>query len=152
MVNSYGKRAGTRQKFSKDFRKHGLPGLKKQLAIYKVGNFVDVKVDSAVQKGMPFQCYHGKTGKVFNITQRGIGVMIKKQVRQRKIIKRIYVRHDHVRLSRCQADVDLRQAARKRGEKVEISKPALPKEGRFVKVNPERVERLEPQKFVESYF
>lgn len=35
----------------------------------------------AVQKGMPHKFYHGKTGKVFNVTKHAVGVIINKRVR-----------------------------------------------------------------------
>lgn len=35
----------------------------------------------AVQLGMPHKCYHGKTGRVFNVTKRAVGVVVNKQIR-----------------------------------------------------------------------
>ena len=32
-------------------------------------------------KGMPHKFYHGKTGRVFNVTKRAVGVIVNKQVR-----------------------------------------------------------------------
>ena len=37
--------------------------------------------DGAIQKGMPHKTYHGKTGRVFNVTKRGLGVIVNKQVK-----------------------------------------------------------------------
>ena len=37
--------------------------------------------DGAVQKGMPHKSYHGKTGRVFNVTKRGLGIIVNKQVK-----------------------------------------------------------------------
>ena len=34
-----------------------------------------------MQKGMPHKFYHGKTGKIFNVTRRAVGVIVNKQVR-----------------------------------------------------------------------
>ena len=45
------------------------------------GDYVDIKVDSSVHKGMPFKHYHGRTGVVFNVTKRAIGVTVNKEVR-----------------------------------------------------------------------
>lgn len=36
--------------------------------------------DGAIQKGMPYKFYHGKTGRVFNVTQHAVGVIINKRV------------------------------------------------------------------------
>merc|ERR1712157_13221 len=80
MVNSYGLRSGTRDLFSKSFRKHGHEHLTTYLVNYKVGDFVDVVVNSAIHKGMPHKYYHGKTGRVFNVTPRAVGVEINKHV------------------------------------------------------------------------
>lgn len=34
-----------------------------------------------VQKGMPHKCYHGKTGRVYNVTQHAVGIIVNKQVK-----------------------------------------------------------------------
>ena len=39
-----------------------------------------VQGDGAFQKGMPYKFYHGKTGRVFNVTKRAVGVIINKQI------------------------------------------------------------------------
>ena len=41
---------------------------------------MDIKVNGAVHKGMPHKFYHGRTGKVWNVTKRAIGVEVNKQV------------------------------------------------------------------------
>lgn len=41
---------------------------------------MDVKVDPSVHKGMPFKYYHGRTGVVFNVTKRAVGVRVNKEV------------------------------------------------------------------------
>merc|ERR1712146_684354 len=101
---STGYRAGTRDLFSKKFRTHGgNPGLTTFMRTFKVGDMVDVVANSAQQKGMPHKFYHGRTGKVWNINKRAVGVEINKIHRQRQIVKRIHVRVEHVRPSRSQA-------------------------------------------------
>lgn len=37
--------------------------------------------NGAVQKGMPFKHYHGKTGRIYNVTQHAVGVKVNKRVR-----------------------------------------------------------------------
>jgi ribosomal protein L21E len=62
------------------FHKKGYIPLTTYLRTYKVGEHVDVKVNGAVHKGMPHKFYHGRTGRVWNVTKRAIGVEINKQV------------------------------------------------------------------------
>merc|ERR1719353_2756320 len=77
---------------------------------YKIGDYVDIKVNSAVHKGMPYKFYHGKTGRVWNVTKRAVGVEINKVHRQRIIAKRIHVRVEHVEPSRCREGFLARRA------------------------------------------
>lgn len=102
MPHSYGYRARTRKVFSKGFRKHGAAPLSGQLATYNLGDYVDIVVNGSVHKGMPYKIYHGKTGKVFNVNPNAIGVIVNKEVRNRIERKRIHVRVDHLRKSKCQ--------------------------------------------------
>ena len=101
MVHSYGYKSGTRHLFQKKFRKHGNPSISTLLATYKVGDYVDVVADPAVRRGMPHKFYHGKTGIVWNVTPRGLGVIVNKVVGTKTLRKRICVRFEHVKASRC---------------------------------------------------
>merc|ERR1712138_385011 len=67
---------------------------------YKMGDIVDIKGDGSVQKGMPHKVYHGKTGRVFNVTRHAVGVIVNKRVRGRIIPKRINVRIEHIKHSK----------------------------------------------------
>jgi large subunit ribosomal protein L21e len=49
--------------------------------IRQVGDYVDIKVNPAQQKGMPYLAYQGRTGIVWNVTPRAVGVEVNKQVR-----------------------------------------------------------------------
>lgn len=122
---STGYRSGTRDLFSKKFRtKGGNPGLTTFLRTFKVGDMVDIITNSAQQKGMPHKFYHGRTGKIWNITKRAVGIEVNKVHRQRQIVKRIHVRVEHVRPSRSQtghlqrvkANEALKQAAKQSGK------------------------------------
>ncbi len=104
MPHSFGYRARTRSLFSQDFRKHGPVALSKYLTTFKIGEYVDVKANGSIHKGMPHKFYHGKTGVIWNITPRAVGVIVNKQVRNRIIPKRIHVRIEHVRKSRCREE------------------------------------------------
>uniref|UniRef100_A0A8C9MB22 60S ribosomal protein L21 n=1 Tax=Panthera tigris altaica TaxID=74533 RepID=A0A8C9MB22_PANTA len=72
MINTKGKRRGTRYMFSRPFRKHGVVPLATYMRIYKKGDIVDIKGMGTVQKGMPHKCYHGKTGRVYSVTHHAI--------------------------------------------------------------------------------
>ena len=166
MPHSYGQRARTRGKFARDFRKHGLPGLTTYLRTYKVGDYVDIKVNGAVHKGMPYQLYHGRTGRVWCVQKRAIGVELNKLVSNRLVRKRLYVRVEHVKPSQCQKELFERRALRaklareyheavKRGEKPAPLPPmkrlpAQPKEGEIVKPIC-GVETLAPRPYVNLF-
>jgi len=101
---STGYRSGTRDLFSKPFRtKGGNPPLTTFLRRYKVGDMVDIVANAAQQKGMPHKYYHGRTGKVWNVNKRAVGVEINKIHRQKQIVKRIHVRVEHIRPSKSMA-------------------------------------------------
>ncbi len=104
MPHSFGYRARTRKLFAQPFRKHGSVSLAKYLTTYKVGDYVDIKANASIHKGMPFKFYHGRTGVIWNVTPRAVGVEINKQVRNRIIKKRIHVRIEHIQPSRCRED------------------------------------------------
>jgi large subunit ribosomal protein L21e len=76
----------------------------KTLTPYRIGEIVDIKVDGAIHKGMPYKYYHGKTGRVFNVNPRSVGVVVNKQIRNRIIPKRIHVRVEHVKKSTSRSD------------------------------------------------
>lgn len=90
--------------FAKKFRKHGVEPLSTFLRVYKRGDIVDIKGNGAFQKGMPHKSYHGRTGRVFNVTPHALGVVVNKRVRNRIIPKRINVRVEHVKHSKCRED------------------------------------------------
>eukprot|EP00474_Spongospora_subterranea_P008357 CRZ08815.1 hypothetical protein [Spongospora subterranea] len=112
MPHSFGYRARTRDLFARKFRQHGRLNQTTYLRSIKVGDFVDVVGNGSVQKGMPHKFYHGKTGKVWNVTPRAIGVVINKTVGNRIMAKKIHVRIEHARPSRCQEDFKKRVVAK----------------------------------------
>jgi len=104
MVNPTGYRRGTRDMFSRGYKKGGVEHLSTYLKNYKIGDIVDVKGCGAFQKGMPHKSYHGKTGRVFNVSKRAVGVVVNKRVRGKILPKRVYVRVEHVKHSQCRKD------------------------------------------------
>lgn len=80
MPAGHGVRSRTRDLFARPFRKKGYIPLTTYLRTFKIGDHVDVKVNGAIHKGMPHKFYHGRTGRIWNVTKRAIGVEINKQV------------------------------------------------------------------------
>ncbi|XP_065058821.1 uncharacterized protein LOC135686503 [Rhopilema esculentum] len=104
MGGTHGYRRGTRHLFSKAFKKKGVEHLSTYLKVYRVGDIIDIKGNGAFQKGMPHKFYHGKTGRVYNVTKRAVGVIVNKKLGNRIIPKRINVRIEHVKHSKCRDD------------------------------------------------
>lgn len=53
---------------------------------------------------MPYKAYHGKTGRVYNVTPHAVGIIVNKRVRGKILPKRINVRIEHVLHSKCRED------------------------------------------------
>lgn len=113
---SRGYRSGTRTRYAQAFRKHGRPKPSTYTTVYKRGQFVDVVADPSVHKGMPFKVYHGMTGKVFNVDPRSVGVVLARRTGNRFVEKRVVVRVEHVRPSRCNEDFLRRRAENDRAQ------------------------------------
>ncbi|RYC65933.1 hypothetical protein CHU98_g317 [Xylaria longipes] len=127
MGHASGLRAGTRYAFSRDFRKKGSIPLTVYMRQYRVGDIVDIKCNAAVQKGMPFKVYHGKSA---------VGVIVKKKVGNRYLEKRVNLRIEHVQpsrsrddfLRRVKANAEAKKKARTDGVTVEVKRqPAMPR-------------------------
>ena len=107
---------------------HGVIKLSTYLTNYKVGDIVDIKANAAQQKGMPHKYYHGsvchetlplsereidlgflrsalsRTGIVYNVTPHAVGVIVNKIVGNRYIEKRVNIRVEHIKHSKCRQD------------------------------------------------
>ena len=157
MPHSFGLRARTRDLFSRAFRARGTIPLTTYLEVYKRGDLVDVVCNGAVQKGMPHKFYHGKTGRVFDVNKRSVGVIVNKPVGNRMIPKRIYVRIEHVRhsnsrldfLKRVKDNQEKRKKAKELNQKVGQLRrtPSLPKPGRLVKTRKTEIVTVRPIKY-----
>jgi len=97
MPHSFGYRARTRDLYSK--KKGGMPKPTGQLKVFKIGDYVDVLCDPAIHGGMPYKYYYGKTGRVWNVTKRALGIEMLKTVGNRKRTKRFHIRVEHLRHS-----------------------------------------------------
>ena len=53
---------------------------------------------------MPHKSYHGKTGRVFNVSKHAVGVIVNKRVGGRILPKRVTVRIEHIKHSTCRQD------------------------------------------------
>lgn len=141
MGHSHGYRSGTRYMFARNFREHGALRTSTFLHVYRVGDFVDIKANGAVQKGMPFKFYHGRTGVVYNVSPRALGIIVHKQVGNRMMEKRINVRIEHVQPSKCRqgflervkANEAARAEAKSKGLKICLKRqPVGPRPAHFV--------------------
>ncbi|KAK4983254.1 60S ribosomal protein L21A [Elasticomyces elasticus] len=153
MGHSAGLRAGTRYAFSRDFKKKGMINMSTYLLQYKVGDIVDVVANGAVQKGMPYKVYHGKTGVIYNVTKSAVGVILYRQVGNRYIEKRVNVRIEHIRLSRSREEFLSRvkdnaakmKKAKTEGVHVHLKRqPVMPRGERTVKLEGNAPESVAP--------
>ena len=153
MPHSFGLRARTRYMFQRGFRQHGTIKLSTYLRTFKVGDIVDIKCNGAVHKGMPFKFYHGKTGIVFNVTKSAVGVIVNKQVGNRYIEKRLNLRVEHVKHSKCRDDFlarvketnKLKKEAKARGERYNVKRqPIMPRSAHVVAVDGNLPETVQP--------
>ncbi|TYJ57829.1 hypothetical protein B9479_001439 [Cryptococcus floricola] len=143
MPHSFGMRARTRHMFRRNFKEHGSPNVSTFLINYRVGDIVDIKANSSQQKGMPHKFYHGKTGIVYNVTPRAVGVIIYKVVNGRYMEKRVNIRVEHIKHSKCRqefldrvvSNAALKKEAKAKGEHVDLKRlPAQPREARVVSI------------------
>lgn len=122
-----------------------MPGPPPSSSLLQRGDIVEIVANSSIQKGMPHKFYHGRTGIVYNVTRRALGVEVNKQIRNRVLIKRVNVRVEHVRHSKCrqefldrvQRNDKIKRDAKSKGIVVDISAikrfPVAPKAGYVVK-------------------
>merc|ERR1711872_1034623 len=153
MTNPKGYRRGTRYMFSRQFKKKGVTHLSTYMKVYKRGDIVDIKADGAIQKGMPFKFYHGKTGRVFNVTKHAVGVVVNKRVGNRIIPKKVNLRIEHVKHSNCRLDFlnrvkvneEKKKQAKAAGQPVTCKRqPKMPREGHFVSTKYNQPQWLQP--------
>lgn len=108
---------------------------------------------------MPHKFYHGKTGIVFNVTKSSVGVIIHKVVGNRYLEKRVNLRVEHVKHSKCRQDFlkrvteneQKRAEAKKNGTSVVLKRqPVQPRGAAVVKVSeiPETVTPVPYETFI----
>ena len=156
MPHCFGLRARTRDLFAKAYKKHGVIPLSRYLVSYRKGDYVDVIADGATQRGMPHKFYHGKTGRVFDVTKNSVGVIVNKRVGNRIIPKRIHVRIEHVRKSQCREafrdrvrkNDALKREAKAAGKRVNTKRENKPqRDATVIKVSETSIEYMNAIKF-----
>ena len=100
MTNSKDYRCSTRYMLSRTFRSKGMIPLSICMKVYRRGDIVDVEGLGAVQKSMRHKIYQGRTGRIFNVTQHAVGVIVNNRVKGRTIPKKINVRVEHIKHSK----------------------------------------------------
>lgn len=114
------------------------------LKTYKVGDIVDIRANGSIQKGMPHKFYHGRTGIVYNVTKSAVGVIINKVVGNRFMEKRINLRIEHIKHSKCRQEFldrvkanDLkRKEAKANNEIVQLRRqPVATREAKTLKID-----------------
>eukprot|EP01113_Clastostelium_recurvatum_P022776 TRINITY_DN272_c0_g1_i1.p1 TRINITY_DN272_c0_g1~~TRINITY_DN272_c0_g1_i1.p1 ORF type:complete len:161 (-),score=39.02 TRINITY_DN272_c0_g1_i1:68-550(-) len=156
MPHSFGYRARTRKLFSQPFRSKGVPHLSTYLTTYHNGDLVDIKGNGSIHKGMPHKFYHGRTGRVWNVSPHAVGVEVNKRVGNRIMRKRIHLRVEHVKKSRSREDflkrvkvnTEKSTEAKKTGKKVSLKRtPGLPRPAHFVRAKPGNILTVTPLKY-----
>lgn len=141
MPHSFGYRARTRHMFAKKFKHHGQVQISRFLRSFHAGDIVDIVADSGEQKGMPHKYYQGRTGVVYAVYPRAVGIIIYKTVGNRKIEKRVSLRVEHVRHSKCRDDfvnrvksnAEKKRIAQEKGETLDLKRhPAMPREAHTI--------------------
>merc|ERR1711915_358460 len=137
MTNPKGTRRGTRYMFARAFKKNGVEPLTTFLRVYKVGDLVDWKGNGAFQRGLIHKAYHGKTGRVFNVTAHACGVIVNKRVKGKILAKRLNVRIEHLKPESKKTGVRLTKEQLKR-------QPATPRLAHKVNITEQKPEFLTP--------
>ncbi|KAK3807079.1 MAG: 60S ribosomal protein L21-A [Benniella sp.] len=103
MPHSYGIRARTATCSPGE---HGMPI---KPAIYlktcKVGDIVDIKANAAIHRGMPHKFCHDCIGIAYNVTKSDVGIIVNEMVENRFIEKRVNIRMEHIKHSKCSDDL-----------------------------------------------
>ncbi|HII82528.1 MAG: 50S ribosomal protein L21e [Candidatus Thermoplasmatota archaeon] len=83
---SNGTRSGSRSKLTKKIKQRGMPKVNSLLKKFEIGETVAVVIDPAIQKGMPFHNFQGRTGKITGMQGNCYILKIKIGNTERKII------------------------------------------------------------------
>ncbi len=93
-----GARRKTRQKFKKHYRSRGKVSLRRYLQSFTRGDRVALVAEPAVQKGMYFRRFHGKTGTVVKKIGSCYEVSILDGNKEKRVIVHpVHLRSEHVK-------------------------------------------------------
>ncbi|KAK3807082.1 MAG: ribosomal protein L21e-domain-containing protein [Benniella sp.] len=122
MPHSYGIRARTATCSPGE---HGMP-IKPDtyLNTCKAGDIAN----AAIHRGMPYKFY--RTGVVYNVTKSDVGIIVNEMVENRFVEKRVNIRMEHIKHSKCRDDF-LRRVKEKAAAKLKAKSDG-------VKINLER--------------
>ncbi|KAJ9067466.1 60S ribosomal protein L21A [Entomophthora muscae] len=132
MPHSFGIRARTRSMFSRNFREKGVIALSTYLKTYKVGDIVDIVANGAINSE-----FNKKNRNRLQCFPTSVGVIINKRVGNRYIEKRVNIRVEHVKHSKCREDFlnRVKENARLRPRLRPMERlPEAPREARFVQI------------------
>ncbi|ELW69988.1 60S ribosomal protein L21 [Tupaia chinensis] len=102
---------------------------------------------------MPHECYHGKTGRVYNVTQHAVGIVVNKRVKGKIFAKRISVCMEHIKhsksrdsfLKHVKENDQEKKEAKEKVTRVQLKRqPAPPREAHFARTNGKEPELKEP--------
>ncbi|ELW61692.1 60S ribosomal protein L21 [Tupaia chinensis] len=102
---------------------------------------------------MPHKCYHGKTERVYNVTQYAVGIVVSKQLKDKILAKRINVGIEYIKHSKSRGnflrsvkknDQKKKEAKEKRTWVQLKHRPAPPREVPSVKTTGKELKLLEP--------
>ncbi|KAI0756174.1 ribosomal protein L21e-domain-containing protein [Daedaleopsis nitida] len=156
MPHSFGYRARTRDMFKRGFKEHGPIKLSTYLVNYRIGDIVDIKANAAQQKGMPHKYYHGRTGIIYNVTPSAVGIIINKVVGNRYIEKRVNIRVEHIRHSKCRQEFldrvkrnhEAHADAKAKGERVNLRRKAvLPRGAQTISIKDNAPQTMTPVRY-----
>ena len=134
--------------------------ISRRLVKFQIGDYVDITVDGSKHLGMPFKYYHGKTGKIFDVGKKAVGVVVNKTVRNKVLAKRLHVRIEHLKKSRCREDFlkrikendRLKREAKKAGKKISTKRTIeVPKGSQIVELGKTVIEYLNPKVYTPVY-
>ncbi|ELW71336.1 60S ribosomal protein L21 [Tupaia chinensis] len=96
---------------------------------------------------MPHKHDHGKTGRVYNVSQHAVGSAVNKQVKGKILAKRINVHIEHSKsrdgfLKRVKENDQKKKEAKEKGTWVQLK--LQPREAHFARTNGKEPELLEP--------
>lgn len=83
-------------------------------------NQIEFKIEGFLCFNFIVILYIRKTGKVFNVTPNGIGVVVKKKIGNRYIEKKLLVRVEHIKPSKSRNEFVSR--VKENGEKAKVAK------------------------------